>query len=283
MYGLKKDGTIWTWGEDLLNIREESKKCTYEPIQISITNKWKDMYAGQCHLIMLDKDGYIWFIGDQSNLKLFEGSDNIISAKRINNSEWSNISAYDNGLLGIKKDGTLWAAGQYAISDYTNIEYNDIKRKFYQVGNDSDWKKVGLGGWSNAIAMKKDGSLYWLGKPYESNNRFSYKLEKIRKIAGGNDWLDFSISGSHVLAIKKDGTLWAWGRNDNGELGDGTTEYRETPIKISDEKYKDILASDDSSFAIKEDGTLWGWGKNDNNQLGVEVIRGVYTPTRVNF
>jgi len=72
----------------------------------------------------------------------------------------------------------------------------------------------------------------------------------------------------HTLAIKSDGTLWAWGCNEYGQLGDGTTTDRLTPVPIMN-GVKSVAACDESSFAIKEDGTLWAWGANGRGQLGI--------------
>ena len=71
----------------------------------------------------------------------------------------------------------------------------------------------------------------------------------------------------HSLAIKSDGTLWAWGYNQCGQLGDGTTIDRPSPIKIMDNVIYAVSGSW-HSLAIKSDGTLWAWGANQHGQLG---------------
>lgn len=71
------------------------------------------------------------------------------------------------------------------------------------------------------------------------------------------------------LALKNDGTLWAWGKNDLGQLGDGTLTNKTSPIQIGSEKWISIAAGQDHSLAVKADGTLWTWGNNDMGQLGI--------------
>lgn len=83
------------------------------------------------------------------------------------------------------------------------------------------------------------------------------------------DWVDISVGNTHTIAIKNDGTLWAWGRNNWGEVGDGTTGLRSAPVQIgSDSDWKMVSAGDAHSLAIKTSGTLWAWGFNGLGQLG---------------
>lgn len=79
------------------------------------------------------------------------------------------------------------------------------------------------------------------------------------------------VSGGleHTLAIKQDGTLFAWGRNQTGQLGDGTFLDRTTPTAIGTSKiWKKVVAGDYHAIGLRTDGTLWAWGRNLNGQLG---------------
>ena len=71
------------------------------------------------------------------------------------------------------------------------------------------------------------------------------------------------------MAAKRDGTLWAWGWNDHGQLGDGTTTMRLTPTRVAtDMGWASVDAGDEHTVALRTDGTLWAWGWNDYSQLG---------------
>ena len=85
---------------------------------------------------------------------------------------------------------------------------------------------------------------------------------------------------NHSLAIKADGSLWAWGGNSVGQLGDGTNETQTTPIKIMDEVIS-ISANYGHSLAIKTDGSLWAWGGNWDGQLGDGTTESRSTPVRI--
>jgi alpha-tubulin suppressor-like RCC1 family protein len=82
-------------------------------------------------------------------------------------------------------------------------------------------------------------------------------------------WAKVSAGGLHTLAIKIDGTLWAWGDNIAGQLGNGTTIASNIPVKIGTAtNWQVISAGAEHSMAIKTDGTLWAWGRNSEAQLG---------------
>jgi len=69
------------------------------------------------------------------------------------------------------------------------------------------------------------------------------------------------------VAVSKDGTLWAWGCNRDGQLGDGTAIGRTRPVEIGS-GWAFACAGDDCTFGVKRDGTLWSWGSNEDGRLG---------------
>jgi hypothetical protein len=89
-----------------------------------------------------------------------------------------------------------------------------------------------------------------------------------------------SAGGRHTMAIKKDGSLWAWGWNYYGQLGDGTKTEKTTPVKIMD-GVTQVSAGDSHTMAIKKDGSLWAWGYNSSGQLGDGTTKEKATPVKV--
>lgn len=84
------------------------------------------------------------------------------------------------------------------------------------------------------------------------------------------------------LVLKPDGTVWAWGANTLGQLGDGTTIQRKTPIKVNGlSQVVGITAGSGSSYALKSDGTVWAWGANSWNQLGIGMAGDQSSPVQV--
>ena len=85
----------------------------------------------------------------------------------------------------------------------------------------------------------------------------------------------------HSLALKSDGTLWAWGSNSDGQLGDGTRTTRTTPTQIPISGVVSLIAGANHSLALKSDGTLWAWGDNFYGQLGDGTTTDSRTPKQI--
>lgn len=94
------------------------------------------------------------------------------------------------------------------------------------------------------------------------------------------DVLAAAMGDDHTLFLKSDGSLWGYGKNSNGQLGDGTNFTRTTPVKIAD-GVAAIAASDNHSLMIKTDGSLWAFGNAQTRSLGVPQSGPLFRPTRV--
>ena len=123
------------------------------------------------------------------------------------------------------------------------------------------------------IILASDGSLWsWgeepLGWPVLGLN--VKKSVSLRRIGTDNDWRFVSSDAYGSLAIKSDGTLWAWGANFGYRLGDSTKITRAEPVRsIPGNDWQQAAAGGASNFAIKNDGTLWAWGDNWDGELGL--------------
>ena len=84
----------------------------------------------------------------------------------------------------------------------------------------------------------------------------------------GSSWKSLSIGASHAVAIKNNGTLWAWGSNQYGQVGDGTLLTKSSPVQIGSFTWLSASAGANHSMALRNDGLLFGWGQNSSYQLG---------------
>jgi len=99
--------------------------------------------------------------------------------------------------------------------------------------------------------------------------------------AGFVGWEMVSAGVEHSFGIRSDGSLWAWGLNGDGQLGDGTTTDRSAPVRVGTEKWQAVGAGWHHSLGIREDDSLWAWGRNYNGQLGDGTTTSRNTPVQV--
>lgn len=145
----------------------------------------------------------------------------------------------------------------------------------------------------NSYIIKKDNSLWsWGRNDYGQigNGTVDSKNAVLTPTLIMNDVDTIAHFDYHVLAIKKDGTLWGWGQNKCGTIGCGKTDNSTgagendlipTPVKILD-NVKQVFTNRNVSCALTKDNKLYTWGWNENGQIGAgETYKYVYTPTLV--
>ena len=100
-----------------------------------------------------------------------------------------------------------------------------------------------------------------------------------------DDVVEIATGDQHILALRDDGTVWSWGRNDSGQLGLGNTDHVNTPTLIIElSNITQISAAQNYSFALRDDGTVWAWGENRSEYLGFGTLFGpnsVLTPQQI--
>lgn len=109
-----------------------------------------------------------------------------------------------------------------------------------------------------------------------TSSRSGSVLLNVRAASGA-----LSAGGSSACEVRADGTAWCWGRNDFGQLGDGTTTLRPSPTQVLGTDWARIATGGSSTCGVKRDGTLWCWGLNNFGQLGGADKAGSATPRQV--
>ncbi|MEZ0006325.1 alpha-tubulin suppressor-like RCC1 family protein [Flavobacterium sp. 28YEA47A] len=199
---------------------------------------------------------------------------------------WQTVSSGSDHTLALKTDGTLWAWGDNGsgeLGDGTTVD----KNMPVQIGTANDWQKISAGH-NFSLAIKTDGTLWAWG--FNSwgqlgNGANTRQISPV-KIGTATDWQSISASrgttGGHCIALKTNGTLWAWGRNSLGQLGDNTLVDKNQPIQIGvDTDWRLIATGGNHSLAIKTTGALWAWGWNGTHQLGDGTNINKLVPTQV--
>jgi len=192
---------------------------------------------------------------------------------------WKQVSCGYDFSAGIKTDGTLWTWGSNSENGRTFVTgqsgdntTTDKSSPVQTITFGTNWKQVGCG-WMHATAIKTDGTLWtwgYNGTGCLGDNTTSSKSSPVQTIAFGTNWKSVSAGRLHTAAVKSDGTLWCWGYNLYGQLGDNSVTQRNSPVQTVafGTNWMQVCAGYQSTAAIKADGTLWTWGYNLNGQLG---------------
>jgi alpha-tubulin suppressor-like RCC1 family protein len=197
---------------------------------------------------------------------------------------WKQVSSGGYITAAIKTDGTLWVWGNGASGRLGTNDTINRSTPVTTFAGGTDWKQVSSGG-GNTAAIKTDGTLWTWGRGDYGrlgNNDTTNRSIPVTTFAGGTDWKQSSAGSFHIAAIKTDGTLWTWGRGNQGQLGTNDTTNRSTPVTTfaGGTNWKQVTTSSFSNHtaAIKTDGTLWTWGYSANGQLGNNFANSRSTP-----
>jgi alpha-tubulin suppressor-like RCC1 family protein len=195
------------------------------------------------------------------------------------------IAAGEGGSYYIKSDHTLLVWGDY-YEEPSNNRTPPVVAKPIAFAGLSNVTSVSAGE-GHALALKEDGTVWaWgyngdgqLGNGY-SNDGTEVTPVRVRGVSG----IVAIVAGfQHSLALGPDGTVWAWGNNSSGQLGDGTNIKRGDAGQI--QRLSDVVAIAAGMFhtlALKKDGSVWAWGNNEDGELGDGTRTDRLRPVQVN-
>jgi alpha-tubulin suppressor-like RCC1 family protein len=198
---------------------------------------------------------------------------------------WNNISLPSSisHTLATKYDGTLWAWG---VNGEGGLGLNDRvgRSSPTQVGTGTTWSLVAAGSGPSA-AIKYDGTLWtWGQNDYGELGQNDRGINRSSPVQVGTDttWSKIENGLTTFIAIKTDGTLWSWGLNLHGQLGENDTVDRSSPVQVgSGTNWSSVTLGFYNVLAIKTDGTLWAWGQNDGGQFGLNDRINRSSPTQI--
>lgn len=154
----------------------------------------------------------------------------------------------------------------------------------YRVGYSNNWKQVIAGGFHSHI-LKSDNTAWSTGRGSEGemgNGSTLSQSSPVQVLLSNIASIHSSWRAYNSCAIKTDGTLWSWGYNNSGQLGNGTTSTSNpSPIQIGTHTNWSKVACGYSMKAIQSNGTLWVWGSNNNGALGLGDTTNRLTPVQV--
>ena len=248
--------------------------------------EWDLVAAGQDTTVVIATNSTIWSAGNNGQGQLGIGNnDTPIDhlAQENSSSSWFEIATGQNHTLGIKNDGSLWAWGDGSYYQLGNgLNSDQWTPVTLPVGGpwDGPWIDV-AGGFGHSVALQDNGTIWsWglndngqLGIDSFDDSTVPAALNNPADM-GSHTWTAVAAGDYHSVALRSDGTIWAWGNNDYGQLGDGSNDGSLVPVQVSNpadmgtHTWTHISAAGQTTVARRSDGTIWAWGNNDFGQLG---------------
>ena len=272
---LRKDGTIWGWGENTRDdlgthpaylfhpgrINAANDDATV-PVKSALGNGWQQIAAGMEDSFGMKTDGTLWAWGLNNFGQLGIGSfSNQPGPIQIGSNTWKEVRAgFVNG-AGIQSDGSLWVwGGGPSVGNTAPLKADDYSSPV-RVSEETNWMDVAVG--NNVVfALNSEGALWAWG--YDAwIFTGSHDGSTLTRIGTDSDWEKVSCCGSHYLMLaKRDGSLWSMSPPDFGK-----------PAKLNRvELQKNIIAIGGGGglgVALTRDGEVWTWGKT----IGEDVMR----------
>ena len=276
---IKTDGTLWTWGfNNNGQLGDNTVTSKSSPVQtIAGGTNWKILSRGGIyHMVAIKTDGTLWTWGYNVYGQLGDntGTSRSSPVQTIaGGTNWKQVASGGYYCAAIKTDGTLWLWGDNTHGGLGDNTSTARLSPVQTIAFGTNWMQVSAGT-SFTAAIKTDGSLWlWGNNAYGQlgDNTVLRKSSPVQTITRGNNWKQVSCGDTHTVAVKTNGTLWSWGDNSSGKLGDNTTAARRSsPVQTVafGTNWKQVSAGYYSTAAIKTDGTLWAWGYNAGGQLG---------------
>jgi alpha-tubulin suppressor-like RCC1 family protein len=309
---VREDGSVWGWGRNSFgqlgngNMTDQS-----QPVQVQGLTDVVRVGGGGGHSVALRSDGTVWAWGagffGAIGPATFELRPVPVRVDGID--EITDICVGGAHNLARRADGTLWTwgrddhgqlgdGGRTDRPGRTVLEYQDhrfpVRPVPAQVEGVHGVRAMGAGGGHNLVVLSDGTLLTWgfndfgqVGDATLADRSVPVKVTGLpaaaRSAAGGYH---------HSVVCLRDGTVWAWGLNDGGQAGDGTTAPRPAPVQVSG--LSDVVAVSANGggtdaqpgngghcVALRSDGSVWAWGWNDAGQLGDGTTRNRHTPVRV--
>jgi alpha-tubulin suppressor-like RCC1 family protein len=227
-------------------------------------------------------DGTVWAWGQNDSCQLGNGT-STSSPSPIQVNGLTNVVQVVGGFdfaLALKSDGSVWIWGNALLLPHSGLDDACVPEQVAGIS-----ATAVAAGYDTAYALQQDGTvLVWGDNMYgqfgdgtdthsESYLPTPVAITEVASISAGNQ-------SAH--AIKRDGTLWSWGSNAFGELGNGTADGSLFPAQVAGINDVVVVAGGgQTTYALDSSGDVWGWGDGDLGQLGAGHVANSLVPTRL--
>ena len=285
---LRSTGTSWAWGcNNAGQLGDGTATSRSSPVSVTGGfSDWCQVEAGGSHSLAIRANGTAWAWGCNGAGRLGDGTTTGRSSPVSvvgGFSDWCQVSAGSSHSLALRTNGTAWAWGSNSCGLLGNCTTTDSSSPVSVVGGFTDWCQISAGRYQSH-ALRTNGTAWSWGRNtggYLGDGTNTNRSSPVSVVGGFSDWCQISAGIRHSLAIRTNGTAWAWGCNGS-KLGDGTTTGRSSPVSVVG-GFSDWcqVSAGDLSVGLRTDGTAWAWGTNGTGQLGDGTTTGRNSPVSV--
>lgn len=265
------NGEVYTWGRNNFGqIGKGDTQTQNTPWLRPETPSFISISHGNISSSGLTEDGKIYTWGTNLDGVLGDGTTtaNFTPTQVGTDTDWVKVVNTWVNNIALKSDGTLWGWGNNSNCALSATQAAPYPNNFYptpiQLSPDNDWVDIAAGA-GHTFAIKSNGTLWARGR----NNNYvlgvpsANCVNTLTQVGTDTDWKKIFTSnmGDFTLALKTDNTLWGWGDNIYGAVGNGEGVIVQAPVQIGTDIWEEVAAGSNIAVGIKTDGTLWGWGK----------------------
>ena len=294
--GVRTNGTAWSWGDGgdgRLGDNTTASKSS-PVIVIGGFTDWCQVSAGDGSSLGVRQNGTAWGWGCNSVGQL---GDNTGTARSSPVSvvggftDWCQIATNTNSAvphsLAVRQNGTAWAWGSNSCGKLGDGTTTTRSSPVSVIGGFTDWSQVDAG-MCQSFGVRTNGTLWswgYAGTGVLGNGDTAAKSSPVSVVGGFTDWCQVSAGCIHTMAVRTGGTLWAWGFNECGQLGNNIAGFSDNTSPVSVRggftDWCQISAGGKHSLGVKQDGTAWGWGAGGASQLGDNTTDNKSSPVSV--
>ena len=287
------DGKLYTWGSggDGRGGRGNTTAVCV-PTQVGARTDWATCSGGYGGWATTT-GGEWWFIGGSNGFG--QGGQGSTTTSKYSSpvqigseTYWAKTAGVINMAYGITNHGADGGGKLYAVGSSASGQLGQGDTTSHcspvQIGSDTTWKLVACNA-ASFVALKTDGTIWSCGlndKGQLGDGSTTNRSSPVQ-IGSGTDWAYITIGWQKLTwAIKTNGTLWGWGYNYYGSVGDGSTTNRSAPVQVGSlTDWKLICGDSYTAAAVKTDGTLWTWGRGNIGNLGDGTTANRSSPVQV--